>query len=106
MKSIILTTREELEEILVEVLRHSKEELVPRPSPSDKIQEDPILSTEEAVGYLKLSKNTLYGYTSQGIIPHFKQGKRLLFRKSQLDLWLSGKQRGPQGETQDKGEAL
>jgi hypothetical protein len=55
---------------------------------------------------LKLSKNTLYGYTSQGIVPHFKQGKRLLFRKSQLDLWLSGKQRGPQGGTHDKGEAV
>ena len=29
MKSIILTTREELEEILVEVLRHSKDEPLP-----------------------------------------------------------------------------
>tara|TARA_B110000037_G_scaffold100968_1_gene117794 strand:+ start:1668 stop:1988 length:321 start_codon:yes stop_codon:yes gene_type:complete len=106
MKSIILTTREELEEILVEVLRHSKDEAAPTPTPSDKPQEDPILSMAEAVAYLKLSKNTLYGYTSQGIVPHFKQGKRLLFRKSQLDLWLSGKQRGPQGGTHDKGEAV
>jgi excisionase family DNA binding protein len=106
MKSIILTTREELEEILVEVLRQSKDESAPTPTPSDKPQEDPILSMAEAVAYLKLSKNTLYGYTSQGIVPHFKQGKRLLFRKSQLDLWLSGKQRGPQGGNHDKGEAV
>ena len=48
MKSIILTTREELEEILVEVLRHSKDELAPTPSPLAKPEEDPILSMAEA----------------------------------------------------------
>ena len=46
----------------------------------------PFLNIDEASTYLKISKNTLYGYTSRKIIPYFKmQGRRLYFCIDDLD---------------------
>jgi len=39
--------------------------------------------------YLGLSKATMYGYTASREIPHFKRGKRLYFRKAEIDQWIS-----------------
>ena len=52
-------------------------------------KERPFLTAEEASEYLGISINTLYGYTSKKIIPHFKlQGRRLLFKVEDLDQWV------------------
>jgi excisionase family DNA binding protein len=93
MEPIIITNKEELQALIREsfsALREG-EEVVPTVITIDP---QPLLTVDEAVHYLRISKNTLYGYTSKGRIPHIKQGKRLLFRKSQLDAWLNAKQRG------------
>lgn len=50
---------------------------------------DEIFTIVQAAGYLKIAKQTLYGYTSKNLIPFIKVGKKLLFRKSDLDLWLN-----------------
>lgn len=97
MKSIIVTTKEEFLDLLKESMRDIEEGKATERT-QVVIQPDPILTIDEAVSYLKLSKSTLYGYTSKGIMPHFKQGKRVLFRKSQLDQWLNEKQRGNTSE--------
>jgi excisionase family DNA binding protein len=93
MEPIIITNKEELQALIREsfsALREG-EEVVPTVITIDP---QPLLTVDEAVHYLRISKNTIYGYTSKGRIPHIKQGKRLLFRKSQLDAWLNAKQRG------------
>lgn len=57
--------------------------------PNDlKQQPDKLLTIEEAAEYLSLAKQTLYGFTSKNLIPHIKRAKRVLFRRSDLDLWL------------------
>jgi excisionase family DNA binding protein len=93
MDPIILTSKEELQALIRESYRALREGEAPVPA-IITIDPQPLLTVDEAVDYLRISKNTLYGYTSQGRIPHIKQGKRVLFRKSQLDAWLDAKQRG------------
>ena len=49
-------------------------------------KDKPFLNIDEASAYLKISKNTLYGYTSRKKIPYFKmQGRRLYFCIDDLD---------------------
>ncbi|MFN8284549.1 MAG: helix-turn-helix domain-containing protein [Chitinophagales bacterium] len=52
-----------------------------------------ILTLTEACEYLNLAKQTLYGFTSKNEIPFIKRGKKLYFKKSDLEKWLMvGKQ--------------
>lgn len=44
---------------------------------------------KEASVYLDLAPQTLYGFTSNRTIPFIKKGKKLYFKKSDLDEWLS-----------------
>ncbi len=48
-----------------------------------------ILNLEAASFYVGISKSTIYKYTSTKEIPHFKRGKRLFFKKVELDDWLT-----------------
>jgi len=51
------------------------------------IQDDrPVkfLDVREAAELLKVSVRTLYGWKSQGVIPHRKAGRRLIFLESEL----------------------
>ena len=48
-----------------------------------------ILSLSEAAKFLKLSKSFMYKMTSQKLIPHFiPSGKKIYFKKSDLENWL------------------
>jgi excisionase family DNA binding protein len=58
----------------------------------DKLQEllhkrkKPFLTIQETSEYLGVSKNTLYGYTSKGILPFYKlRNRKLYFRISDLN---------------------
>ncbi len=44
-------------------------------------KEKPFLTIDEASNYLGISKNTLYGYTSKGILPFYKPQNRKIFFK-------------------------
>ncbi len=50
----------------------------------------PHLDFEEACDYLGLSESYLYKLTHKKLIPHYKMptGKKLVFRKDELDKWL------------------
>lgn len=47
------------------------------------------LNLGQATEYLSLSKSSLYKFTSHREIPHFKKGKKIYFRKKELDDWLT-----------------
>jgi excisionase family DNA binding protein len=52
----------------------------------------PFLTLEEASDYLRISKNTLYGYTSQSLIPHFKvKNRRIYFKVDDLNEFVLSK---------------
>ncbi|MCB0262842.1 MAG: helix-turn-helix domain-containing protein [Calditrichaeota bacterium] len=49
-------------------------------------KQKPFLDIEAASEYLGISKNTLYGYTSKGIIPYHKpQGRKIYFNVDDLN---------------------
>jgi excisionase family DNA binding protein len=48
-------------------------------------KENKLLSINEAAKYLNLAKQTLYGFTSTRTIPFIKKGKKLYFKKSDLN---------------------
>jgi len=48
-----------------------------------------VLNLTQAAEYVSLSKSAIYKKTSERNIPHFKQGKKLYFKRSELDHWLT-----------------
>lgn len=51
-----------------------------------------LLSLEAACKYLKLSASYIYKLTSRRMIPHYSPlGKKLYFRRSELDQWIQQK---------------
>jgi excisionase family DNA binding protein len=59
-------------------------------SATESFQEtNEILNTNEAAVFLSVAKSTLYGMTSQREIPHFKRGKKLYVKRSELEEWLT-----------------
>jgi excisionase family DNA binding protein len=51
-------------------------------------EKDKILFVEDAAYFLGLSKQTVYSYTSQGLIPFYKRAKKIYFKQSELQEWL------------------
>ncbi len=54
------------------------------------IDDDPLMSVNDAAGYLKLARNTLDKYRSNGTGPEFVQAgsRSIRYRKSALDRWV------------------
>ncbi len=50
--------------------------------------EPDIIDLNGVVGYLGLKRSTLYTMTSRKEIPYYKVGRKLLFKKSELDRWV------------------
>jgi len=48
-----------------------------------------VENLNQAAEYVSLSKSAIYKKTSERNIPHFKQGKKLYFKRSELDDWLT-----------------
>ena len=48
-----------------------------------------VLNLNQASEYISLSKSAIYKKTSDRTIPHFKQGKKLYFKSSELNEWLT-----------------
>lgn len=81
----IITTEEQLERLLTKCISNLK---IVDSSPSNENRSE-LIGVTEAAKYLGIAKQTLYGYTSKRLIPFIKRGgKKLLFRRSDLDKWL------------------
>jgi excisionase family DNA binding protein len=91
MGNIIVTSVDELKDLIQNVIRKSFEEYGNK-QPNQ--EQDRNLSISEASEFLNLAKQTLYGFTSKNEIPFIKKGKKLYFKKSDLQKWLlEGKQK-------------
>ena len=47
-----------------------------------------VLNVEEASLMLRVSKSRVYHLVSSREIPHYKNGKNVLFKKSEIEEWL------------------
>jgi len=61
-----------------------------------------VINIDEASDYVHLSKSTIYKQTSERTIPHFKRGKKLYFKRSELDEWLTTNKVDTQEENEKK----
>ncbi len=50
------------------------------------IESDRYLDLKEVAEYLPLSERTIRQHLNE--IPHFRYGKKIIFKKSELDLWM------------------
>lgn len=53
-----------------------------------------FLTVEELCNEFKMSKQTVYTKVSAGVLPHFKNGKRLLFSRHKIAEWINTRKRG------------
>ena len=85
MEKIIITTQVELESLIHTSVRQALSEQ----ANTAKEPVNEILSAEQASQFLNLAKQTIYGLTCKNEIPFFKRGKKLYFKKSELEQWLT-----------------
>ena len=57
----------------------------PTDSPLTTLATDPLLTEKDAYAYLRVSKRNLYCWRMAGLIPYFKIGRAVRFRKAELD---------------------
>lgn len=50
---------------------------------------DDFMNVQQVASFIGLSKPTIYGLTHKRKIPHFKAGKRLYFKKSEIENWIT-----------------
>ena len=57
----------------------------PTDSPRTEQAPSPLLSEKDACAYLRVSKRNLYCWRMAGLVPYFKIGRAVRFRRSELD---------------------
>lgn len=78
-------------EIILEKLEHIQN-AISRIEKKSAADEQKFLNIDQVSEFIGLSKFTIYGLTHKRIIPHYKNGKRLCFKKSEIADWMaSGK---------------
>jgi hypothetical protein len=83
-------TFENLPEAVSEL--HRKVDLLLSQSQNNQpADQDKLLTLTELIEFLpdRPAKQTVYGWVNDRLIPFEKHGKKLYFRKSVIDLWLS-----------------
>jgi excisionase family DNA binding protein len=58
-------------------------------SPPESPDDPDAFDITEAAKYLMLAKPTVYRMVAKRKIIHYKRGKRLYFRKNDLDVWIN-----------------
>ena len=72
------------------------EDLLRAPKRNDPTQSAPvneILNMKQAADYLGLAKTTIYKMASSRSIPHSKIGRKIVFRRNELDDWINQRKR-------------
>jgi excisionase family DNA binding protein len=80
--TIIQLSKKELESTITSAIDQAMKRT------NEKSMHPNILTVQQAAKYIGLKVPTVYNYTSKGLIPHRKKGKRLIFVKEELDKWL------------------
>lgn len=57
----------------------------------DKDNRD-LMTTEQIVDYLQISKSTLYKWCHEQYIPHIKLGNKLRFDKDKVEQWIADRE--------------
>ncbi len=105
MKDIIITSKDQLQNLLEQTVRKVlKEGSKPTPLPTRTSPEEDILTIQQAMPILNLAKATIYTLTSKGKVPHFKKGKKLYFKRSELLRWIEDGKRKSKKEIEQEAD--
>ena len=69
----------------------------PTDSPRTEENRDPLLTEKDTCAYLRVSKRNLYCWRMAGLVPYFKIGRAVRFRKAELDAALERWRTGWEG---------
>jgi excisionase family DNA binding protein len=72
-----------------EMVKSSVSEILRESTLTKSEEVNKLFSVKEASSFLNLAPQTLYGFTSNRTIPFIKRGKKLYFKKFDLEVWLS-----------------
>ena len=61
-----------------------------------------IMNISEVAKYIKVAKTSIYGMTHRNTIPHYKNGKKLYFKKSDIDEWIFSKRIKTRNDIQEE----
>ena len=85
------------EELILEKLTEIADKLT-----EQNLLQKTVLNFNEACAYLDLSQSHLYKLTSARHIPHFcPQGKKLYFRREEMDQWLQRNRQSTKEELEE-----
>ena len=79
-------SRNELKSLLKEIM----EEILSKDRRLWK-NDSTLINIQEAAALLNLAVTTLYEKTSEKTIPHYKHGKKIMFKKSELLAWVEAR---------------
>lgn len=47
-----------------------------------------LMTVQELSAYLRVTQSTIYHWTHENFVPHFKVGDTIKFKESEIDKWL------------------
>lgn len=76
---------------LIDKVDELKELILSRKEEATAVIKDKLFDLGQLIGYLPEhpAKSTVYGWVCDNLILYSKTGKRLRFKKSEIDVWLS-----------------
>ena len=82
-QEIILINKIDLEELIQGAVKNAVRN-AQKEKPTDE-----LMDVDQASKFLHLTKQTLYGLTSERLIPYLKRGKRIYFKREELLNWIN-----------------
>lgn len=80
----------------------SKARMVSKADEEQYLQE--LIKADVAAEYIGLKRGTLYNMVSNGEVPYIKQGKRVYFKRADLNLWKRGEWKTEEERAKSRAE--
>lgn len=93
---IIIEKINSIEHLLLEI-KHSQSGTI-----NSKSYDVGFMNVTQVAEYLSLAKPTIYALVHKMKIPNYKQGKRLYFKKADIDQWLTKSRRKTREEIEQE----
>ncbi len=90
--NLIITSKEDLKIFIQQAVKSAVNHCLGEHQRKEE-PKDQIYGIKKASEVLGIAIPTIYTKTSKGDIPHFKKGKKLYFRHSELMNWIEGGRR-------------
>jgi excisionase family DNA binding protein len=55
---------------------------------------EPLMTMQEVAQYLQCSLSTVRRWVGRGVLPHYRMGRMIRFRRAELDRWLEAYREG------------